>query len=1330
MAATALQLVKILVIALAGLLLGLALLLVAANHPQGRHLIAQKAAQLSHNTVVLTGLSGPFPQHLALEQLVLADADGVWLHAKQVRLEWDVLALLGGEIRFKRFTAQHLTVVRPPLPVDPPPQLPLPTAIEHLQVERLDLAVAVAGQAVSLAVTGSGQFVALNQAQASVVLQPLTRVDDTYRLDATITPGFVSIQANITEAASGLLGGLLHRQQPHAISLEARLHGPMPAVSTQVRLHVGPLTAHAEGVLDFIDANTRLTLAAESPAMPLLTGLSWQKARLSAQLFGQLNRPGITGTLDLERLQAAGAEASSVQLTARSDPAGSHVTGTLTGLKFAQWPADLLQHQPIQLAVNAYPDQPNRPLDFSVRHPLFHALGDIFTNGTARTRLKLTLTDLKPFADLAGLALQGHAEWAINSQAHGTATDLDGSGTVTLTGGDAKILNVLGKQNQLSFQFRRDGDVAELRHFDLKSPGLTAHAQGKADTQTLTGEYRLTLADLTPLAQGLTGQLSVQGQLAGQPKNFTLSADLSGMLGFTAHGLRHPNQPLAGKLRVSNLPDTPSGALDGTLRLAGAALNVSATAQPQPDGLAISLEQARWRSAHLHGQLLFPKNTDFPAGQLLFEVNRLADLQPLLGQTFAGSLNGVATTSKDRGRPRLTLQAQALQLQTPDQQTISKISLTATVDDLLRRPHLDARLSADGIATAALGGTLQLHGTGSLSALDLNLDAALIDQAQHPLTLSARAQANTQTRHLQVTQARLNWRKETLSLREPTRIGFVDDGLVLDNLRLGLRQATLNMSGRIGPTLDITAQLQNLPADLMALATPLGFALSGHVNAKARLTGPRHRPTGSLEAKAVDIKLQHQHVSLPPAQLTATAQLDGSRITLDGGAKIHNQAVASLNGYIPFDPNDTLLLNANADLDLKLSDPLLTAAGRRLRGRAKLLATVTGTTAQPRYHASLKLDKAEARDQNLGINITDIDALLKAENGLITLDRFVGKAGQGPINAQGSVNLGVAERPVAIKVSSRNARILASDRLTVNLDSDLTLKGDAGGPLLILGSILINRAEIRVPERLPAHIAVLRMQPTKTAPMPAQPVRKTDLGLNLVISAPDSIFVRGRGVDAELYGTVRLTGSASQPQPDGGFRLRRGRFTLAGKALTFSAGSVNFDGGSLTNPALDFTANATSNYIQASLNLRGTANKPILSLSSIPALPQDEVLARLLFDRGSADLSVTEMVQIGTALAALTGIDSGLTDPLEAVRTRLGLDRLTVGQAIEAGRYITPGIYVGARQALAGANPQATLQIDLTRQLKLEATLGGAGATQNLTLPNTNSIGILYQYEY
>jgi translocation and assembly module TamB len=294
------------------------------------------------------------------------------------------------------------------------------------------------------------------------------------------------------------------------------------------------------------------------------------------------------------------------------------------------------------------------------------------------------------------------------------------------------------------------------------------------------------------------------------------------------------------------------------------------------------------------------------------------------------------------------------------------------------------------------------------------------------------------------------------------------------------------------------------------------------------------------------------------------------------------------------------------------------------------------------------------------------------------------------------------------------------------------------GQLTVAGNVHIQRAEARVPDRLPTSIAVLPVRLAGSKAPPPAPAPTSTIILNLTIEAPQQVFVRGRGLDCEFGGTMHVTGTTSAPVTIGALHIRHGTLSLAGRTLTFTEGSIDFNGGSLADPALHLVATSSTASVIATLTITGTASAPKIALSSTPPLPQDEVLSYLLFGSGTGKLGALEIAQIASSLATLTGTGGGVGDPLDAVRQGLGLDRLSVASdangnpSVQAGRYVAPGVYVGAQQSASGGGSQAVVQIDLAKGLKLQGTAGTSSnvATGAAGTSDGTSIGLTYQFQY
>jgi translocation and assembly module TamB len=271
---------------------------------------------------------------------------------------------------------------------------------------------------------------------------------------------------------------------------------------------------------------------------------------------------------------------------------------------------------------------------------------------------------------------------------------------------------------------------------------------------------------------------------------------------------------------------------------------------------------------------------------------------------------------------------------------------------------------------------------------------------------------------------------------------------------------------------------------------------------------------------------------------------------------------------------------------------------------------------------------------------------------------------------------------------------------------------------------------------------------------PAPPAREKQLviGMDVAVQAPQEFLVQGRGLDAEMGGDLHLGGTLDAPSVSGGLGLLRGNFSLSSNKLNFSPESrVSFNGAGLKNkidPTLDFKAETTLADATVTLTITGLADAPQFDFTSSPALPQDEIMARLLFGTNAASLSAFQLAQIGAMLATLSGVggDGGL-NPLVKIQRSLGLDRLTVGPgattntgtgtentgaSIAAGRYISKRVYVEAKQTTLGTS-QLETDVDLTKHLKLQTRLGSrTGSVQGTTPENDpgSSVGLVYQFEY
>ncbi|HEY0339393.1 MAG TPA: translocation/assembly module TamB domain-containing protein, partial [Steroidobacteraceae bacterium] len=617
-----------------------------------------------------------------------------------------------------------------------------------------------------------------------------------------------------------------------------------------------------------------------------------------------------------------------------------------------------------------------------------------------------------------------------------------------------------------------------------------------------------------------------------------------------------------------------------------------------------------------------------------------------------------------------------------------------------------------------------------------------------PASRTATTRLNVGGQKLQLATLEAKYHGQTVKLLSPATISFAD-GLAIGDLKVGAQEAILEVDGRISPTLDVRASLTQVKPDLINAFVP-GLLATGTVQANAVVQGSTSAPTGKLHVEATGIRGANDAArGLPALDVYADAQLMENTAKVDAKLTAGTASHLTLTGNAPLAANGALDLKLAGNLDIGLLNPLMEANGKHVSGALTIDTTVTGAAATPEIGGTVRLANGSVRDYTQGINLTDITGQFAGSHGTLEIQSLTAKAATGTVSIVGTIGVLQPHIPVDLKLTAKNAQPIASNIITANLDADIHVSGTAREKLAVDGKMHVNRANIEIPSGFPPDVAVLDVRRPGRAP-PPRPEKPLVINMNVTVDAPRQILVKGRGLDAELGGQIRIRGTTDTPVVSGNFELQRGTFTLGSSQLTFSYGTVTFNGEGLKkkiDPTLDFVAQTQVLDVTATVKITGLADAPKIELSSTPDLPQDEIMARLLFGESAAQLTALQVVQIGAALAQLGGGGGGL-NPLAKIQKTLGLDRLTVGSdsnpatgansttnngySVEAGRYVSSRVFVAVKESTTGTS-QLAVDVDLTKHLKLQTRLGNGSTNAQGTTPENDpgsSIGLAYQFEY
>jgi translocation and assembly module TamB len=953
-----------------------------------------------------------------------------------------------------------------------------------------------------------------------------------------------------------------------------------------------------------------------------------------------------------------------------------------------------------------------------------------------RATLEMGIPEVAPFAALAGQSARGSATIKARLAHAGGDSTLALNATAALTGGTARWVGLLGPHLELELDGSLTDQDVKLQSMRLAGNTVTLTLRGSATRskvptapsanartapsakgsaasfiEDLQARWELKVADLSRLSKDAAGNLQMSGQLHGAPTSLAGDIDLRSQL--SVRGSETGTVRVA--LRVRGLPQAASGSIQAHGMLDGSPLSLDAVVdRPQRSAIRLLVRRAEWKSAHVDGDLTADAALTRSHGQLRLHLGQLGDFGRLMGMKLGGSLEGSVALLPAPGGTR------------------TQLEVTGT-----------------NLEVGQFAGGLHLRAAGESNDVGLQLTVELPQLSGTPASLAAAATLNLGTQELRIASLAAGYRGETFRLLAPARVAF-SKGVNVDDLKIGAQQAVLELQGQVAPTLDLNASLRKVSPGLVNVFAP-GLLAGGSLAASARLEGSFASPLGQVQLDATEVRFADDAASgLPAMNLHARAQLANDTAALQATLTAGSGSQIAVSGDAPLNAAGALNLKIGGKMDVGLANPMLEARGLHAAGKLDVDATVTGSSAAPLVGGGITLARGSLRDYGRGVNLSDIDAEVVGSEAGLQIKRFKATAVSGSVAMTGSFGILQPGMPLDLQVTAKNAQPVASNLITANLDADLRVSGKARERIDVAGTVQVLHATIEIPTSLPPDVAILDVR-RRGRSTPAADAKRLVVGIDVAIKAPQQILVKGRGLNAELGGEIRITGTSAEPLVSGGFDLQRGTFSLANNTLNLKQGGrVGFDGEGLRkkiDPTLDFSAETTlSDNSTVTLQITGFADAPRFDFTSSSSLAPDEIMARLLFGEPGAQLSALQYAQIAQTLATLSGVGGSGMNPVAKLQAKLGLDRLTVGAntvatatgtenagyAIAAGRYVSKHVYVEGRQTTTGTS-QVQVDVDLTKRLKLQTRLGNGSAVIQGTTPENDpgsSIGLSYQFEY
>jgi translocation and assembly module TamB len=199
-------------------------------------------------------------------------------------------------------------------------------------------------------------------------------------------------------------------------------------------------------------------------------------------------------------------------------------------------------------------------------------------------------------------------------------------------------------------------------------------------------------------------------------------------------------------------------------------------------------------------------------------------------------------------------------------------------------------------------------------------------------------------------------------------------------------------------------------------------------------------------------------------------------------------------------------------------------------------------------------------------------------------------------------------------------------------------------------------------------------------------------GVDLQVIIQKNVWLRHRNANIELSGDLRvMKASGGDPRLTGVIESVRGWMVFQGRRFTLSEGRLEFTGGDKIDPVLDIVAEHRVNNYLVKVIVKGTSEKPTLTLASEPQLDQADILSLLLFNKPVSALDKGEQASLQQNAIGIVG-GFAATKIGQAVAESLGLQNLGVdigsidfsGDSVRYGQYVGGDTFVSVSQEISG----------------------------------------------
>ena len=951
---------------------------------------------------------------------------------------------------------------------------------------------------------------------------------------------------------------------------------------------------------------------------------------------------------------------------------------------------------------------------------------------TGNVNLETSIADLSLLpVEMAGLpkgALQlqtqlqgGVNPLVLNMDVAGTVKDIDNI--------PSPLVALLGEI--ISFDAKTvlsDHDV-KIREAQVQGAGLNISGKTAYDwkTKNLKSEIETSLPRLVAIGSAInkpvTGAVEITASTEGTLPKLTINAQVKG------HGLTYNKMPPVETLldiAATDVPEQMKAVITGRADSEGASISLNTQVALEDENVVIDPFAVTSGANNISGQASWPLKDGFPQMQLEATLDNLNALAALAGLDISGAAKASVKIQQDN--TKITAEAHALHY---GDVSIEKVILGGNATKLFSMPvgmfSFDVHNLESGFAVV---NHFAVHGDGTKNdmALTSSLAGNLMGGADAPQPLLCETSTYILFTERRVTVERVEGTLGAFpfSLENAAEAALSKKGFYLEPLLFHIGKGIIHAEARNeADEIQGIFRSENIPLALSSLfVTP---SATGTLDGTITVGGTRNLPTIETTIKVSEARLDLETAeAIAPLEATLNARLDAESLNASVTAEMKDTLTVNAQGNLPllvqlkpvkYELPPTAPLSGSVEYTI-FSAPLLLALGvveHQLEATLTGKFTASGSMENLQASGDAYIQDGRYTNALAGTRLDNLNLHIAADGASLRLEQCTANAGKdGSINANGELQLQASQQfPFSIKTEFNNAEFAQLSYLNGRVNGALDIQGDLSGAA-VGGNLVIGPVYASMPDQLPvSEPTVLNVVEVKDGEIveketavSGKPLPKVKLDIQCDI--PSRVYVRAPILDSEWGGKLHIGGLLTDPKIEGRIAVLRGYLDFLGRRFQLRDSAFSFPGGAPTDLWLDMRAVAETTTLSSQLRLSGKLSEVKLELTSEPPLPQDEVLAQVLFGRDLSRISPVQAIQLARVAAmfnkGLAGIQffSGTVglpgiDRID-IRTGERADETVVG----LGKYLTDSVYVEVEQGTTTDSGKVSVEVEVTPNISVK----------------------------